>query len=495
MRALGRRLEHVRDDPSIPLCVKLEGAVLRTGTTGELALALVRRRPWMVFFLLAWALEGKEALRSRVVEEAAFDPSALAYRGPFLTYLRREAASGRPICLVARAKSGIARAISNYLGLFSDVIEIEANGEPSGETVAKTLCARFGSGDFDYAGHEHADLPVWRTARRSIIVAPSPRLLKNHLWSSQAADVLCPDDWISGRYAEALHPSRWFKNLLIFLPLFDAANRIDVRFVVSIYLAFCAYCLVASSGYIANDLADLNADRRHALKHRRPFASGRLAVAKGLALSLGLAALGLGLGFFLSPFLAGWLCLYLALSLAYSMWIKKTLVLDVFALTALSVHRVLTGTIMMGAAPSFWLVLFSGFLFFGLAVLGRYGELKSTRLWARRRATRALAYRSGDLDVLASFGLASGYLSVAILALFVLTADAHASFRTPEMLWLICPLLLYWIGRVWIFARRGKVPEDPLQFAIRDKPSIYVVAAALALLSVAVFLAVPLPAL
>jgi 4-hydroxybenzoate polyprenyltransferase len=306
---------------------------------------------------------------------------------------------------------------------------------------------------------------------------------------------LCPDDWISGRYAEALHPSRWFKNLLIFLPLFDAANRIDMRFVVSIYLAFCAYCLVASSGYIANDLADLNADRRHALKHRRPFASGRLAVAKGLALSLGLAALGLGLGFFLSPFLAGWLCLYLALSLAYSMWIKKTLVLDVFALTALSMHRVLTGTIMMGAAPSFWLVLFSGFLFFGLAVLGRYGELKSTRLWARRRATRALAYRSGDLDVLASFGLASGYLSVAILALFVLTADAHASFRTPEMLWLICPLLLYWIGRVWIFARRGKVPEDPLQFAIRDKPSIYVVAAALALLSVAVFLAVPLPAL
>jgi len=122
--------------------------VLRTGTTGELALALVRRRPWMVFFLLAWALEGKEALRSRVVEEAAFDPSALAYRGPFLTYLRREAASGRPICLVARAKSGIARAISNYLGLFSDVIEIEANGEPSGETVAKALQPLFSSAVF-----------------------------------------------------------------------------------------------------------------------------------------------------------------------------------------------------------------------------------------------------------------------------------------------------------------------------------------------------------
>ncbi|HEY4274120.1 MAG TPA: UbiA family prenyltransferase [Rhizomicrobium sp.] len=492
MRALGRRLEHVRDDPSIPLCVKLEGTVLRSGTTGELALSLVRRRPWMIFWLLAWVFLGKEEFRNRVVDRAAFDPSGLAYRGPFLTYLRREAASGRNICLVARSKSPVARAIANHLGLFSDVIEVEGHDEPSGDAVAKALCARFGSGDFDYAGHEHADLPVWRTARRSVIVAPSPRLLNNHLWRSQTADVICPDDWISGRYAEALHPSRWFKNLLIFIPLFDAANRFDLHFVVSLYLAFCAYCLVASSGYIANDLIDLNADRRHVLKHRRPFASGRLAIIKGLVLSLSLALLGLGLSFFLSPLLTGWLCLYLALSLAYSLWIKKTLVLDVFVLTALSMHRVFTGIIVAGEAPSFWLVLFAGFLFFGLAVLGRYGELKSSRIWARRRATRALAYRSSDLDFLASFGLASCYVSVGILALFVLTPDAHAAFRTPEALWLLCPVLLYWIARVWIFARRGKVPEDPLQFAVRDTASIYAASAAIALLGVAIFVTIPL---
>ncbi len=202
-RALGRRVAHVRDDPSIPLCVKLEGAVLRTGTTAELALALVRRRPWMALAVLYWLFLGATEFRNRVSEHAALDPAGLPYRRPFLTFLRREAASGREIFLVTRARSDVARTIANHLGLFSDVIEIEHDKTPRGETIAKALCARFGSGDFDFAGNGHIDIPIWQTARRSIIVAPSPRLLKNHMWNSQTADVLCPDDRVSGRYVDA----------------------------------------------------------------------------------------------------------------------------------------------------------------------------------------------------------------------------------------------------------------------------------------------------
>src|SRR5262249_38684449 len=162
--------------------------------------------------------------------------------------------------------------------LFSDVVEIEHDETPRGETIAKALCARFGSGDFDYAGSGHADIPVWRTARRSVIVAPSTQLLKNQMWRSQTADVLCPDDRISGRYVDALRPGRWIKNLLIFIPLLEAANRTNAQFVVSSYLAFCAYCLIASAGYVANDLIDLRADRRHVVKHRRVFAAARLSI-------------------------------------------------------------------------------------------------------------------------------------------------------------------------------------------------------------------------
>ena len=489
-KAFGRRLEHVRDDPRIPLCVKLEGAILRTGTTAELA--LVRRRPFMVFALLGWLFLGAAEFRSRVAEQAAFDSAALPYRRPFLAFLRREAASGRNILLVTRAKSDVARAIANHLGLFSDIIEIEHDEMPRGETIAKALCARFGSGDFDYAGNGHIDLPVWRTTRRSIIVAPSPRLLENHIWNSQTADVLCPDDRVSGRYVDALHPGRWIKNLLIFIPLFDVANRNSAHFVVSAYLAFCAYCLVASAAYVANDLIDLRSDRKHIVKHRRVFASGRISIPRGILLFFGLSLAGTGLGLFLSPLLAGWLAVYLALSLSYSLWIKKTLIVDTFALTALTMHRVLAGFIIAGSAPTFWLLLFTGFLFFGLAMLTRYGELKASRLSGSRLATRASAYRPGDLDILASFGLAGGYMSVLILALYALTPEAHAAFRSPQALWILCPVLLYWIGRVWVYARRGRVPEDPILFAIRDPVSGYVALTSMAIFCLADFAVLPI---
>jgi 4-hydroxybenzoate polyprenyltransferase len=490
-RALGRRVQHVRDDPSIPLCVKLEGAILRTGTTAELALALVRRRPWMVFAVLSWLFLGAAEFRNRVTERVALDPASLPYRRPFLAFLRREAAAGRDIFLVTRAKSGVARAIANHLGLFSDIIQIEHDETPRGETIAKVLCARFGTGDFDFAGNGHIDIPVWRTARRSVIVAPSPFLLKNHMWNSQTADVLCPDDRVSGRYVDALHPGRWIKNLLVFIPLMDAANRSNAHFVVSAYLAFCAYCLVASAGYVANDLIDLRADRRHVVKHRRVFASGRISIPRGLVLFLGLASAGLGLSFFLSPPLAGWMAVYLALSLSYSLWIKKTLIIDTFALTALTMHRVLAGSIIAGTMPPFWLLLFTGFLFFGLAMLGRYGELRGSRFSGSRMATRASAYRPGDHDILASFGLAGGYLSVLVLALYVLTPDAHAAFRAPQMLWILCPLLLYWISRVWVHARRGRVPEDPILFALKDLASGYLALASTAIFFLAAFVRLP----
>jgi len=311
------------------------------------------------------------------------------------------------------------------------------------------------------------------------------------MWNSQTADVLCPDDRGSGRYIDALHPRRWIKNLLIFIPLLDAASRSDARFVVGAYLAFCAYCLVASAGYIANDLVDLRADRRHVIKNRRVFASGRLSIARGFSLALGLLCAGLGLSFFLSPLLAGWMLVYLALSLSYSLWIKKTLVIDIFALVALAMHRVLTGFIIAGAAPSFWLLLFTGFFFFGLAMLARYGELKSSRFSGTRLATRARAYRPGDHDILASFGLAGGYLSALILALYVLTPEARAAFRSPQLLWLLCPLLLYWISRVWIHARRGRVPEDPILFALKDTASFPVALASAGIFLLAAFVRLP----
>ena len=491
-RALGRRVEHVRDDPNVPLCVKLEGAVLRTGTTAELALGLVRRQPLMLFMLLGWMFLGASSFRERVAAWAALDPASLAYRRPFIAFLRREVAAGRKIILVARARPEIARAIANHLGVISDIIEVDPDAAEPGESLARILCARFGSGDFDYAGFGPADIPVWRTARRSVIVAPSPRLLENRIWNSQTADILCPDDRSSGRYVDALRPGRWLKNLLIFLPLLEAANRNDSHFLVKSYLLFCAYCLIASAGYVLNDLIDLTADRNHVTKRKRVLAAGRLSIPRAAVLSSILLAVGFGLAAFLSPFLAAWMTVYLALSLSYSLWIKKTLILDTFALTGLYMHRILTGALLAASLPSLWQMMFAGFFFLSLAMLTRYGELKAARLSGTRRATRARAYRPGDLDLLAGFGLASGYLSAFVLAVYAITPEAHALFRSPEALWNLWPLLIYWISRVWIQARRGRVPEDPVLFALGDRVSFLVALGAILVILVALFVKLPL---
>ncbi len=494
-QALGRRLAHLRDDPSVPLCVKLEGALLRTGTIAELALALMRRNPLMLFVLLGWAFLGAAEFKERVAQRAAFDPSSLAYRRALLAFLRREGRAGREVYLVARAESGVARAIANHLGLFTEIIEVGPDEAGNGEALAKRLCGRFGTGDFDYAGNGFSDIAVWRTSRRSVIVAPTRRLLADHTWNSQTADILCLDDRETGRVVDALRPGRWIKNLLIFVPLFGAGGWSDPQFLVRAYLAFCAYCLIASAGYVANDLADLVADRKHVTKRKRVLAAGRLSIPGAGWLFLGLTLAGFGLSLFLSPLLAGWMAIYLALSFSYSLWIKKTLLLDTFVLAALSSHRILTGCILAAVMPSLWQVLFIGFFFLGLAMLTRFGELKGARFSRTKRATRASAYRSGDLDLLAGFGLASGYLSGFILALYPMTAQAHVLFRAPEALWSLWPLEIYWISRIWIYARRGRIPEDPILFALKDRASLGVGLASIGIILVALFARLPLYAL
>jgi 4-hydroxybenzoate polyprenyltransferase len=443
----------------------------------------------MLFVLLRWLFLGTDEFRERVARHAAFNPAGLPYRRPFLAFLHREISAGRNIILVARAGSGVTRAIANHLGLFSDIVEIDHDGSP--ELIAKRLCARFGTGDFDYAGSGPADIPVWRTARRAVIVAPSPRLLKHRIWNSQVADILCPDDHGTGRYIDALRPGRWIKNLLIFLPLLDAVNRANAHFTVTAYLAFCAYCLIASAGYVANDLADLMADRRHATKRRRVLASGRLSIKGSAIMMCGLLLAGFGLSLFLSPLLAGWMAVYLALSLSYSFWIKKTLIIDTFLITALYMHRILTGCILAAMAPSLWEILFTGFFFFGLAMLGRYGELQAGRRSAVKAPTRAIGYRAGDLDLLASFGLAGGYLSALILILYTLTPEAHALFRSPIALWNLLPLQIYWVSRIWVFARRGRIPDDPVLFVLEDPVSLCIALATVGIVLTALFVKLP----
>lgn len=288
----------------------------------------------------------------------------------------------------------------------------------------------------------------------------------------------------------ALRPHQWVKNLLLFVPLLLAHDVERAGRLGPVARAFAAFCLCASAGYVLNDLHDRAVDRRHPLKRTRPFAAGRLSSGAGMLLAAALLAAALGLSALTLPraftaMLAG----YAAVTALYSAWLKRLLLLDVFTLAGLYTHRVLAGGAAGGVPVSEWLLAFCIFFFLGLAFAKRYAEL----LRVQSESGDALpgrAYRTEDLAVIEAVGPASGYLSVLVLALYVHSAKAGQLYRAPRLLWLLCPLLLYWVTRLWFLARRGQLNEDPVLFALKDPVSL--IATALGLLTVLIaWLGVP----
>lgn len=469
-----------RPAEDVPLCVDLDGTLLAGDSLLELLFAGLRRRPALVFLVLVWMWRGKAVLKARLAE--AVEPRDLAFRfhDAFVTYLAAARAEGRRLVLATAAHRRVADAVAAELGLFDEVIATEAGRNLRGRAKAEELVARFGRGGFDYAGNDRHDLPVWAEARRAIVVASGRSAI------ASAAGRLVPVERVFHVPGLALKPvlramrlHQWAKNMLVFLPVLAAHRLDDATLLLQAAVAFLAMGLVASGGYLANDLLDVQADRRHRTKSARPFASGTLPLPSGPPLVLALVLPGLGLAGLVSLPLAAWVGVYLAATLTYSLWLKQRVLIDVFFLAGLYTHRVLAGGIATGIAPSFWLLALSVFVFLSLALLKRYSELIKAVAVGAPAAIRG--YRAEDLEPLAGLGTASGVAAALVLALYVDSANVRALYRSPELLWLCCPLLLYWLSRMWIGARRGVIDDDPLVFALSDRISLVVLGLILAL--------------
>jgi 4-hydroxybenzoate polyprenyltransferase len=478
--ALKRRLEGKMDDSSVPLCVDIDGTVIRSNLVHELLLFLMRSRPLALLRILLLAVFNRARFKAKLSQISALDPITLPYRREVLSYLAEEQARGRTIILLSYANQRTAQAVARHLGLFADVIAVSDGRNLTPADMARLLCARFGPGQFDYVGQKSSGLGLWRTARRAVLVAPPAGLLRHRAWDSQEAVILTPKARMVSRYIDALRPARWVRNMLVFLPLLATPGAIDLRSLTAVYLAFCVFCLVGSASYIVNDLADLISDRRHPAKRRRALASGRLPIAHGLFLAVTLAVPGFAIALLLSPAFALAVLFYLALTLSYSFWLKRLLVLDIFALTGLYLSRLIAGGMAVGIAPTFWEVSFAVPFFLGFAILNRYVELEHGQIARPGRPNLP-----DDLPMLASFGIASGYVSVFVIALYSTTTDAAQAFRTPEMLWLVCPLIMYAISKAWMLASRGEMDEDPMLFGIRSAASRRIAFATLCLVLLA----------
>ena len=269
----------------------------------------------------------------------------------------------------------------------------------------------------------------------------------------------------------ALRVHQWVKNLLVFVPVILDHKLFAPEVMAKSATAFVAFCCAASSAYILNDLLDVEADRRHPTKRHRPFAAGTLSPSTGLLLVPLLLAIAFiaSLGTLPGTFVE-LLAIYIVLTTAYSLLLKRLAVVDVLVLAALYTLRVLAGIAAAQVRFSTWLLAFSMFLFLSLAFLKRFTEVSAME-GAATEQVRRRGYIRGDREWLGSMGGASGYLSVLVLALYINSEQVVALYRAPLLLWLVCPLLLFWTSRMWLLAHRGQIHDDPIVATVRDPVS------------------------
>jgi 4-hydroxybenzoate polyprenyltransferase/phosphoserine phosphatase len=455
---------------SKPLCVDLDGTLIATDTLWESVLLLLRHHFFVIFRLPRWLKQGKAHLKHQIAQHITLDVANLPYHENVLTFLQHEKKKGRMLVLATAAHQTIAQAVADHLKLFDVVIASDAHINMKGATKRDALKQRFKT--YDYIGDSRADLPILLDAHEAFLVAPSRALLKQ--FTCPPDRIFSPPRCTVWDWLKALRPHQWSKNVLIFLPLFLAHQLFDLSKLGDTLLAFIAFSLTASSGYVLNDLLDLAADRIHPSKKHRPFASGRVPIQYGLFFFVSLVILSFSLSLLCLPLnFTGMLALYLLITITYSLYLKQKLFIDVLVLAGLYTHRILAGGVAVSVTISSWLLAFSLFIFLSLAFLKRYVELLQL---TDQKVIKHRSYEVGDIEMIASMGPTNGYLAVLVFALYINHEQVKILYSSPQILWLICPILLYWISRVWFLAHRQQMLDDPVQFALTDKISWIVVA-------------------
>jgi len=453
------------NDSSVPLCVDLDGTLVRTDLLAESLVALLRKNPLYIMLLPFWLLNGKAALKHEIAKRITLDPQILPYRGKFVEFLRKEA-KRRHVHLVTAADRLLAAEVARHLGIFTEIFASDGQLNLAGKAKLHLLREKFGTKGFSYAGNAWVDMPVWQESVYPIVVGAPSDLVRyvNHAMPDARI-------WTDSKYGwrEVLHLLRvhqWAKNMIVFVPLVTSHQLLNKSTVIDAFKAIMAFCFTASAIYIVNDLIDLESDRRHETKRHRPFASGVLGLSAALSILPILAMAAMALSWELPRNFSLVLTVYLVLTLAYSLVLKRLLIADTICLALLYTMRVIGGHEATGIVYSPWLLAFAMFLFFSLALVKRCAELQ--------RASGVVAgrgYAGSDALQASVLGASSGLVAVLVLALYVTSSTVQQLYSRPLVLLLICPLLLYWISRIWMLTARGQMSEDPVLFALKDGAS------------------------
>ncbi|WP_257548804.1 UbiA family prenyltransferase [Sphingopyxis sp. DBS4] len=465
---------------AVPLFVDVDGTLTRADISLESLVRVARKGFVACFAVMLWLLRGRAMAKAMAARRDPLDPASLPYRADVLELIAQARAAGRPVILASASHWRNIHRIAGYLGLVDGIIATRGRANLKGEAKLAAIRSRVGQhGAFDYVGDSRADNCLWSAARQGWSV--------RHVPTGSAVERLGEPSMSLARAAmKAVRPHQWAKNALVLVPAFTSGLFMEPRVLLAAAAAAGLMSLIASSIYLVNDLLDMDADRAHRTKKHRPLANGDLSIPVALGLSLLLGSAGLGGGWLLGGVeLTLWLLAYMAITTAYSFRLKSVMVGDAIVLATLYTIRILIGGVAIGVALSFWLLLFSVFLFLSLAYLKRYIEMRDSI--APDRLLSGRGYVGSDLDVVMMSGVASGMVAILVLALFAHDPDTARHYAAPQLLWLLCLPLLYWINRLWMMARRGEVDGDPVAFAIRDRRSIAVGAAMAAIFLAALY--------
>lgn len=458
-------MDAVSDNRHVPLCVDLDGTLIATDTLWEGLVAVLVRRPWLLFAAVAWMISGKAVLKREVAARYQCQGRDWPYRSEMIARIKLARDAGQQVWLVTGAAQSTATTIAGHLGLFDRVLHSTDSENLTSHRKRDRLVALCGDGGFDYAGNSRDDLVVFDAARRAIIVAPDRAARR---WGDQNAAETLPLAQISPlAIFKSIRVHQWLKNVLIAVPLVLNHEYAEIGLILAAVAAFFAFSFLASAVYIVNDIADLANDRQHPRKCLRPLASGAVSIPVISFTAVALLLASIGLASLLPPLFWAVLGLYAVVTTAYTFVLKRKLLVDVFTLAGLYTVRIISGAAATGVELSFWLLAFSLFFFLSLALVKRYVELDEladetgTRLKGR-------GYVGDDKDMIGQAGVASAFSAAMVLALYVNSNEVASMYPQPALLWPLCPLILYMLLRIWILARRSQMHEDPVVFIMRD---------------------------
>jgi 4-hydroxybenzoate polyprenyltransferase len=437
----------------------------------ESALRVMRDKPLHVLRIPYWLTRGKAFLKSRLASHTDFDPASLPYNQDLLVWLQAQREAGRRLILCTASDRAIAEPIAKHVGLFDEVMASEGTSNLAGRNKAAALDERFGRGNYDYVGNSSADLHVWQSARRAIVVNASERLARAASKVTEVEKAFPAPALGLGMLRRVLRAHQWLKNVLLFVPLLAAHDIFNSASWMALLLAFVSFSLCASTVYIANDLFDLESDRVHPRKRNRPFASGAVPAWMGVVIAPLLLIASLLIGSRVGAGFIAWLLFYFGLTCIYSWRLKKLVLVDCLTLAVLYTLRIVAGAAATGLQLSFWLLAFSLFLFLSLAFVKRYAELQLQILHGKVKL-HGRGYTTPDAPLIQMLGINTGVAAVIVLALYLNSDAVIIQYAKPELVWGAVPVMLFWISWIWMQAHRGHMHDDPLVFAVKDKVSL-----------------------